>query len=66
MKILILLVGMVLILEGLPYVAAPEKMRKWLTILSQAEPEQLRLLGGIAMTIGFIVCFIVQRSDIFS
>ncbi len=66
MKTLILLVGMVLILEGLPYVAAPEKMREWLTILSQAEPKQLRLLGGIAMAIGFVICFVVQRGSILS
>lgn len=65
MKLLLLLVGMVLILEGLPYLAAPEKMKEWLKMLSEAEPAQLRLLGGIALTIGFVICFVVQKSGYF-
>jgi len=65
MKLLLLLVGMVLILEGLPYLAAPEKMKEWLQMLSEAEPGQLRVLGGVALAIGFLICFFVQKSGFF-
>ncbi len=64
MKILFLLIGLILILEGLPYVAAPEGMRDWLKKLSEMESGQLRSMGLIAMTIGLVICFIVQKTSI--
>lgn len=66
MKLLILLVGMVLILEGLPYVAAPEAMREWLAKLSEMDPKTLRVIGLSAMTVGLIICWVVQKSSLFN
>ena len=64
MKILFLLIGLILILEGLPYVAAPEGMRDWLKKLSEMESGQLRSMVLIAMTIVMAICFIVQKTSI--
>ena len=61
MKLFVLLVGMVLIFEGLPYVAAPESMQAWLKKLSETRPEQLRIMGLIAMVSGIFLCWIIQR-----
>ncbi len=66
MKLLILLVGLILILEGLPYVAAPEGMRNWLKKLSEMNPGQLRSMGMIAMSIGLAICYVVQKTSIFN
>lgn len=60
MKLLFLLIDMVLILEGLPYVAAPEAMREWLAKLSEMDPSTLRKIGIVVMTTGFLVCWVVQ------
>ena len=65
MKLLILLVGMVLILEGIPYVAAPEAMREWLKKLSEVPSSQLRSFGLVAMVVGLCLCWIAQRSGLF-
>ena len=65
MKILFLLVGMVLILEGIPYVAAPESMREWLKKISEMKPEYLRMLGLLSMSSGLVLCWFVQRSGYF-
>lgn len=65
MKLLILLIGLVLILEGLPYVAAPEAMQDWLRKLSAVNPSQLRSMGLLAMVIGLVVIFIVQKTTLF-
>ncbi|MEN8200178.1 MAG: DUF2065 domain-containing protein [Thermodesulfobacteriota bacterium] len=65
MKILLLLVGMVLVLEGIPYVAAPESMREWLKKIIEMKPEQLRMLGLLSMSSGLMLCWFVQRSGIF-
>lgn len=65
MKLLILLLGLVLIVEGLPYVAAPEVMQKWLKKLSEMQPNQLRVMGLIAMAGGLAICYLVQKTSLF-
>lgn len=66
MKLLTLLLGLVLIVEGLPYVAAPEVMQSWLKKLSEVQPNQLRIMGLIAMCIGLSICYIVQKTTLFT
>ena len=65
MKLFTLLVGLILILEGIPYVAAPEAMQDWLRKLSEVNPNNLRSVGLVAMAIGFIICFVVQKTNVF-
>jgi uncharacterized protein len=65
MKLFILLVGLVLILEGIPYVAAPEAMQEWLKKLSGINPGQLRAVGLMAMAIGLLLIFVVQKTSLF-
>ena len=64
MEYLISLIGMVLILEALPYVACPDAMQKWLKQLSEMNPGVLRVLGLLAMGIGLLLCYITQRTDL--
>ncbi|XOF32303.1 MAG: DUF2065 domain-containing protein [Candidatus Electrothrix sp. YB6] len=64
MKTLITLIGLVLILEGVPYVASPEAMQRWLKQLTEMHPGSLRVMGILAMGIGFLLCFIGQRSGL--
>ena len=64
MKLLITLIGLILVLEGLPYAAAPEAMQRWLRQLLGMRPEHLRRVGLVAMAIGFVLCFLAQRSDL--
>jgi len=65
MKLLILVFAMVLIVEGLPYAAAPEKMKEWLAKLSEIEPSALRTVGLLSLCAGLLICWIVQRSGLF-
>ena len=65
MKILFLLVGMVLILEGMPYVASPESMREWLKKISEMKVEHLRMVGLLSLSSGLLICWFVQRSGYF-
>ncbi len=65
MKTLFLLVGMVLILEGIPYIAFPESMREWLRKLSEMKAEHLRVVGLSSMGAGLLICWFVQRSGYF-
>ena len=65
MKLLVTLIGLVLVLEGLPYVASPESMQRWLRQILDMEPAQLRRIGLAAMAAGFILCLMAQRSTLF-
>lgn len=66
MKLLLLVLGMVLIVEGLPYAAAPEKMREWLLKLSEVPPSTLRVIGMFSLCSGLLICWLVQNSSFFS
>jgi uncharacterized protein len=65
MKLLTLLLGLVLIVEALPYVAAPEAMQTWLKKLSEIHPSHLRIVGLIVMLTGLAICFVVQKTGFF-
>jgi len=66
MKLFILLIGLILVLEGLPYAAAPEAMQDWLKKLSESDPGQLRKMGIAALIAGLCICFVVQKTTLFS
>ena len=65
MKFLFTLVGLVFILEGLPYLTFPEAMQRWLRQLLEMSPAQLRLVGLFAVGLGLLVCFITMRTGLF-
>ena len=61
MKLFILLLGLIMVVEGLPYVAFPEAMQRWLSQLVKMSPAQLRQVGFISMITGFIILFIARH-----
>ena len=61
MKLLLLIIGMVLVLEGLPYAAAPDHMQTWLKKLTEIQSRELRVFGIISVISGLILCWLVQR-----
>ena len=65
MRTLVALIGLVLIFEGLPYVAFPDAMQNWLKQITETNPAVLRTFGIIAVAVGLILCFISQRSGLF-
>jgi uncharacterized protein len=64
-KFFITLLGLLLIVEGLPYVASPQSMQKWLRQIGALPPELLRKIGFIAMGLGLILCYLTQRTTFF-
>jgi uncharacterized protein len=62
MKLFITLIGLILVIEGLPYVACPEAMQRWLRQLTQIPPAQLRVVGLVAMACGFGVLYFARFS----
>ena len=64
MKILISLVGVILVLEGLPYAAFPESMQRWMRQIVVMPPNLLRVLGFVSIGVGFALCYLAQQTSI--
>ena len=54
-------IGMVMIIEGLPYFAFPEKMKSWFLKLVEVPGNNLRKLGLVIMLIGLGLVYIGRR-----
>jgi uncharacterized protein YjeT (DUF2065 family) len=65
MKFFLSVVGMVLIVEGLPYFAFPEKIKAWLAKVSEIPATQLRTFGFLAMCLGMVLIYLGQKSNLF-
>ena len=60
MKLFLLVISMVFIIEGLPYLIFPEKMINFLKILSNSEPGKLRNYGLLMCLIGVVLLYLVK------
>jgi uncharacterized protein YjeT (DUF2065 family) len=57
MKYFLSVIGMVLILEGLPYFAFPDKLKAYLRKLTDIPNTTLRIMGSIAVIVGLILVY---------
>ncbi len=57
MKYFFCVIGMVLIVEGLPYFAFPDKIKTYLLKLIDIPDTMLRIMGSIAVIIGLILVY---------
>ena len=57
MKFFICVIGMVMIIEGLPYFAFPEKMKHWMRQIQTMPEDTLRRLGLVLMAVGLALTY---------
>ena len=57
MKFFLIIVGMVMIVEGLPYFAFPSKMKEMIQMMLGVEDKKLRTYGFILMLIGLAIVY---------
>ena len=57
MKYFLCVLGMVFIVEGLPYFAFPDKLKAYLMKLQNIPEKSLRILGLVAMIVGLILVY---------
>jgi uncharacterized protein len=58
MEFFLCVLGMVMVVEGLPYFAFPERMRFWLQKIVEMPDETLRKFGFIIMLIGLFIVYL--------
>lgn len=57
MKFFLCVIGMVMIVEGLPYFAFPEKMKEIILAVTQLPENALRRFGAVLMLLGLGVVY---------
>lgn len=66
MELLVTLIGLVLVVEAIPYVAFPEAMQRWLRQIQELPPATLRHFGLVALALGLLLCWLARRTNLFS
>jgi uncharacterized protein len=61
MDFLLCAIGLVLIIEGIPYFAFPEKMKQMLAKIPLIPTTVMRAFGMIAVATGLILVYISRR-----
>ncbi len=61
MKFFLCVIGMVMILEGLPYFVIPEKMKIWVQKIFEMSDSALRRFGFVLMIIGLFMIYLGKR-----
>jgi hypothetical protein len=57
-KFFLCVIGMVLVLEGLPYFAFPEKLKSLYLKIQEVSDTNLRMLGFLAMVVGLLLVYL--------
>lgn len=60
MKIFFIVIGALLVLEGIPYLFFPEKARSWALSLADAPVRGLRVLGLITVAAGAFILLLMN------
>ncbi len=58
MEFFLCVLGMVMVIEGLPYFAFPEKMKLWMQKIFEMPDEALRKFGFIIMLMGLFLVYL--------
>ena len=61
MKLLICLLGLVLVVEGLPYFAFPDKMKIWTKKIQDIPDPHLRAIGFVAVCAGLLIAYLFRE-----
>lgn len=61
MKLLLCLLGLVLVVEGLPYFAFPDRMKVWMGKMREIPDGHLRAMGFAAMCVGLLMAYLFKE-----
>ncbi|MFZ5774237.1 MAG: DUF2065 domain-containing protein [Thermodesulfobacteriota bacterium] len=64
MKLMVTVLGLVFVLEAIPYVLFPEAMKRWLAQVIAMSSDALRTVGLISLALGLLLCYLTQRTTL--
>jgi uncharacterized protein YjeT (DUF2065 family) len=62
LKLILLLLGAILVIEGLPYFVAPERVKLFLNKISEMENKTLRIIGSLMIVTGLLIVYFLKES----
>lgn len=60
MELIVVVVAVILIIEGVPYLAVPAKVKRWSMTIQELPDRSLRLVGLICMVAGLTLLYLVK------
>ena len=66
MNELLTVIGLILVLEGLPYFAFPGTFKIWIRKVLEMTEGQLRVYGLVSMLMGLLLVFLARRTGFFN
>lgn len=58
MSYILVILGALLILEGIPYFISPRKAKEWAQSLDEMPERTLRIIGAVSMAMGLILLYL--------
>lgn len=62
MKYFLCVIGMVLVVEGIPYFLGPDKMRQVMQVVLEQDDRTLRIFGASIMIIGLLIVYFARSA----
>lgn len=62
MELFLCVLGMVMIVEGLPYFAFPEKMKSIMAVVQQQPDAALRMFGALMTLLGLVIIYLARNA----
>ncbi len=53
--------GMVLVIEGMPYFGFPETMKAFMRYIQEQDDTMLRIIGGMTIAIGVLIVYLARN-----
>lgn len=60
MEFFLCVIGMVMIIEGIPYFGFPDKMKELMSYVREQDDASLRILGAILMITGLLIIYFAR------
>ncbi|MFC1835253.1 DUF2065 domain-containing protein [Thermodesulfobacteriota bacterium] len=61
MEFFLCVIGMVFVIEGLPYFGFPDRMKELMAVLHEQDDSTLRIMGGILIAAGVVIIFFARK-----
>ena len=62
MEFFLCVIGMVLVVEGLPYCTFPERMKELMALMHEQPDTTLRIMGGVLTVLGVALVYLARRA----
>lgn len=59
-SMILIVLGALLVIEGIPYFAFPGKVKEWALVLQEIPDKSLRITGMAAMAFGLVILFLAR------